>query len=100
VVLAGHVDSAMEGIGFFVRLRQVKPGDVVELRGTGGHSATYRIATVVSVPKNALATTGGAFNQTGDHRLVLITCTGAYDRSKGGYEENLVVTAAAIGLAR
>jgi hypothetical protein len=100
VVLAGHVDSAAEGIGYFVRLRQVKPGEVVELRGADGHSASYRISTVVSVPKNALATSSGAFNQTGDHRLVLITCTGAYDRSKGGYEENLVVTAAAIGLAR
>jgi LPXTG-site transpeptidase (sortase) family protein len=99
VVLAGHIDSAAEGIGFFVRLRLVKPGEVVELHGAG-HTASYRISSVISVPKNALATTSGAFNQTGDHRLVLITCTGAYDRSKGGYEENLVVTAAAIGLAR
>jgi LPXTG-site transpeptidase (sortase) family protein len=99
VVLAGHIDSATEGIGYFVRLRQVKPGEVVVLQGSG-HSASYRVSSVISVPKNALATTSGAFNQTGDHRLVLITCTGTYDRSKGGYEENLVVTAAAIGLAR
>ncbi|TDU89157.1 sortase family protein [Kribbella voronezhensis] len=100
VVLAGHVDSATEGIGFFVRLRQVKPGEIVVLRGDGGHSASYRISTVTAVPKDALATTSGAFDQTGDHRLVLITCTGAYDPAKGGYAENLVVTAAAIGLAR
>jgi LPXTG-site transpeptidase (sortase) family protein len=99
VVLAGHIDSATEGIGYFVRLRQVRPGEVVVLQGSG-HSASYRVSSVISVPKNALATTSGAFNQTGDHRLVLITCTGTYDRSKGGYEENLVVTAAAIGLAR
>ena len=52
------------------------------------------------MPKDALATKSGAFTQTGDHRLVLITCTGAYDASHGGYEDNLVVTATAIGLAK
>jgi LPXTG-site transpeptidase (sortase) family protein len=99
VVLAGHVDSATDGIGFFVRLRQVRPGDVVILSG-GGHSASYRIGSVVSVPKDALATSSGAFDQTGDSRLVLITCTGAFDRARGGYEKNLVVTGSPIGLAR
>jgi len=98
-VLAGHVDSAQEGLGFFVRLLRVKPGETVVLRGAG-HSASYRVSSVVSVPKDALATTSGAFDQTGDHRLVLITCTGAYDASKGGYEQNLVVTAQPLGLAR
>ena len=98
-VLAGHVDSAQEGIGFFVRLRRVKPGETVVLRGAG-HTASYRVSSVESVPKDALATTSGAFDQTVDHRLVLITCTGAYDAAKGGYEQNLVVTAQPVGLAR
>ena len=99
VVLAGHVDSATDGIGFFVRLLRVGPGEVVVLRGDG-HSASYQIGSVQSVPKDALATSSGAFDQTGDHRLVLITCTGAYDRARGGYDKNLVVTALPIGLAR
>ncbi|TCN41196.1 LPXTG-site transpeptidase (sortase) family protein [Kribbella orskensis] len=99
VVLAGHVDSATDGIGYFARLLKVKAGEVVVLRGDG-HSASYRVNSVVSVPKNALATESGAFDQTGDHRLVLITCTGAYDRARGGYEQNLVVSAEPIGLAR
>lgn len=99
VVIAGHVDSAKEGIGFFVRLLKIKAGEVVELRGDG-HRAAYKVSSVVSVPKNALATESGAFDQTTDHRLVLITCTGAYDRARGGYEKNLVVTATPLGLAR
>jgi LPXTG-site transpeptidase (sortase) family protein len=99
VVLAGHVDSATDGIGYFVRLLKVKAGEVVVLRGDG-HSASYKVNSVVSVPKNALATESGAFDQTGDHRLVLITCTGAYDRARGGYEQNLVVSAEPMGLAR
>ncbi|GAA1590055.1 class F sortase [Kribbella sancticallisti] len=99
VVIAGHVDSAEEGIGFFVRLLKAKAGEVVVLRGAG-HSASYRVTSVVSVPKNALATESGAFDQSSDHRLVLITCTGAYDRARGGYEKNLVVTAVPLGLAQ
>ncbi|WP_328988977.1 class F sortase [Kribbella sp. NBC_01245] len=92
VVLAGHVDSATEGLGFFVRLLRVRPGERVVLRG-GGRSATYRVSSVKSVPKDALATTSGAFSQTDAHRLVLITCTGAFNRARGGYANNLVVTA-------
>jgi LPXTG-site transpeptidase (sortase) family protein len=99
IVLAGHVDTKTEGLGFFARLRRAEPGEYVVLRGSG-RSATYRIMSKVSVPKDALATKSGAFDQTGDHRLVLITCTGAYDADNGGYEDNLVVTATAVGLAK
>jgi len=99
VVLAGHVDTKADGIGYFARLLRIKPGELVVLHGSG-HTATYRVSSVVSVPKNALATRSGAFDQKVDHRLVLITCTGAYDASGGGYEDNLVVTATAVGPAR
>lgn len=95
VVLAGHVDSATEGLGFFVRLLRIRPGDVVVLRGAG-HSATYRVGSVVRVAKDALATRGQVFDQAGDHRLVLITCAGSYDRARGGYASNLVVTASPL----
>jgi LPXTG-site transpeptidase (sortase) family protein len=99
VVLAGHVDTKAEGIGYFARLLRIKPGELVVLHGSG-RTATYRVSSIVSVPKNALATHSGAFDQKVDHRLVLITCTGAYDASRGGYEDNLIVTATAVGQAR
>ncbi|MER7245941.1 class F sortase [Kribbella sp. NPDC000426] len=99
VVLAGHVDSKNDGIGFFARLLNVRPGETVVLNGAG-HTASYRVVSIRSVRKDALATKSGAFDQTGDHRLVLITCTGAYHRDQGGYEDNLVVTAIPIGLAK
>ncbi|ADB29809.1 peptidase C60 sortase A and B [Kribbella flavida DSM 17836] len=98
-VLAGHVDSATDGIGYFVRLLRIRVGETVVLRG-GGHSAAYRVSSVVSVPKDALATQGRAFEQTGEHRLSLITCTGTYDAARGGYSANLLVTALPLGLAQ
>jgi LPXTG-site transpeptidase (sortase) family protein len=99
VVLAGHVDTKTERVGFFARLKRITMGEVVVINGSG-HTASYRVESIASVPKDALATKSGAFDQTGDHRLVLITCTGAYDASRGGYQDNLVVTAIPLGLAR
>jgi LPXTG-site transpeptidase (sortase) family protein len=98
-VIAGHVDSDTEGIGFFARLLRIKKGDVVTLRA-GPRRLRYRISSVRTVDRQALATDGRAFDQTGAHRLVLITCTGRFLRDRGGYESNLVVTGQPLGLAR
>jgi LPXTG-site transpeptidase (sortase) family protein len=98
-VIAGHVDSATEGIGFFARLRSIKVGEMVTLRG-GSHSLKYRVTSVRDVPRRALATDSQAFKQSGPHRLVLITCTGHYHRDRGGYDNNLVVIAKPRGMAR
>jgi len=98
-VIAGHVDSATEGIGFFARLRKIKVGEMVTLRA-GSLSLKYRVMSVREVPRRALATDSQAFQQSGPHRLVLITCTGNYHRDRGGYDKNLVVVAKPRGLAR
>lgn len=98
-VIAGHVDSATEGLGFFARLLRVRRGEVVTL-GDGEHRQRYRISSVRTVAKQSLATSSAVFDQTRDHRLVLITCTGAYLPEQGGYASNLVVTAVPVGDAR
>ena len=98
-VIAGHVDSDTYGIGFFARLLRIKVGDTVTLRGDS-HRLRYRVTSVKKVDKKALATRSQAFQQTGPHRLVLITCTGNFHRDQGGYDSNLVVVAKPLGLAR
>jgi LPXTG-site transpeptidase (sortase) family protein len=98
-VIAGHVDSATGGNGFFAGLQRVKVGDVVTLRA-GPRRLSYRIFQVRTVNRRALATDSEAFDQTGVHRLVLITCTGTFRRDRGGYESNLVVIGRPLGLAR
>jgi LPXTG-site transpeptidase (sortase) family protein len=98
-VIAGHVDSATEGLGFFARLRRTEIGDHVTVRA-GAHHQTYRVVAVTSVAKQALASDSRAFDQTSAHRLVLITCTGNFRRDRGGYDSNLVVIAKPIGRAR
>jgi LPXTG-site transpeptidase (sortase) family protein len=98
-VIAGHVDSATEGIGFFARLLRVRVGDRVTLGGEG-HRARYRVVSVQLVAKKALSSDSHAFDQTGDHRLVLITCGGAYHRDRGGYDSNLVLAGVPKGPVR
>ena len=94
-VIAGHVDSATEGLGFFAQLLRVKRGQQIQVRGAAGQRQTFRITSVRAVAQNALADDSRALTQTGEHRLVLITCTGAY-RPGRGYESNLVVTASLV----
>ena len=99
-VIAGHVDSATDGLGFFARLLIAKKGETVTLRGPDGHHLAYTITSVRTIKKDALATGSAAFDQTGDPHLVLITCGGAYRKGAGGYDSNVVVTAKPKGLAR
>ena len=54
-VIAGHVDSATEGIGFFARLLRIKVGDTITLRADS-HQLKYRVTSVRTVAKKALAT--------------------------------------------
>ncbi len=67
--------------------------------GSGQHRLDYRITSVETLTKQTLATSAAIFDQVGPHRLVLITCTGAY-RPGRGYDSNLVVTAEPLGSAR
>jgi LPXTG-site transpeptidase (sortase) family protein len=90
VVIAGHVDSASGGIGFFAQLLAIRDGQRVTVLGAEGQRRTYEVTSVRSIAQNALATE--ALDQTGAHRLVLITCTGTYTPGHG-YASNLVVTA-------
>jgi len=97
VVLAGHIDSRDRGIGFFVRLLRVQPGDEVVL-SDGTYQQRYRVVSTRNVPKASLATGTDTFSQRVPARLVLLTCTGPFN-PKTHYPDNLVVTAEPIGVA-
>lgn len=91
-VLAGHIDSAEQGLGFFTELLNLQVGDRVTLR-SGTDEVRYRVTSTELIDKDALATDTAAFGQTGDHRLVLITCSGRWRPEVHSYESNFVVVA-------
>ncbi|MFD6419272.1 sortase domain-bontaining protein [Streptomyces sp. NPDC060194] len=91
-VIVGHVDSQTQGLGVLAKLREVREGDRVQVRAVDGSTRDYRITTRRTVAKQSLDDLR-PFRRDGSPVLTLITCTGPYLKEKGGYQENLVVTA-------
>ncbi|NUR73740.1 MAG: class F sortase [Hamadaea sp.] len=89
-VIAGHVDS-IHGKAVFFRLRQLRPGDRVEvLRGSAW--VGFVVTAVHQYAKSAFPT-GEVYGPTPDAQLRLITCGGDFDRAVRSYEDNVVVSA-------
>lgn len=90
-VLAGHVDSHVQGIGTLFYLETLPMGSRVVIGTDGGH-LTYRVvARHVYVKKQGLPT--DLFRTDGAPRLVLITCGGPFDAATRQYADNVVVYA-------
>ncbi|SDP33069.1 Sortase family protein [Klenkia soli] len=94
-VLMGHVDSTT-GPAVFYALRDLAPGDTVELTTADGSTPTYTVTGTEQVAKDTFPT-AAVFGATTDDVLRLITCTGAFDAGARSYTDNLVVTAVRTG---
>lgn len=92
VVLAGHVDSATQGRGYLASLRDVAAGERIAVQGSDGRERHYYVTGRRTYHKDQ-GLPEAVFSQTVQSRLVLITCTGAFSRASGRYEDNLVVYA-------
>jgi hypothetical protein len=93
-VIGGHVDS-YSGPAVFFRLRDLKPGDAVEvLRGTT--PVKFQVVASERYPKTEFPT-AKVYHPTPVPELRLITCGGSFDRNRRSYEDNIVVYAVIIG---
>lgn len=92
-VIAGHVDG-VEGPAVFWDLVKLKSGDEIRIKGEG-QELVYRVHTMESVPLE-IADVPGIFGYASSPELVLITCSGTYDFSRGTREERLVIYASLI----
>ncbi len=90
-VLLGHVDSTA-GPAVFSDLRDLRPGDLVEVTVADGSTARYEVTGTEQFPKDRFPT-AAVFGATVDDVLRLVTCTGAFDAGARSYVDNLVVTA-------
>ncbi len=89
-VIDGHVDSAAAGPGALFRLADTPLGAAVTL-SSAGHLTRYTVQARRSYPKTALP--GDLFVQTGQPRLVIVTCGGTFDTTAGHYSNNIVIYA-------
>lgn len=90
-VLLGHVDSR-NGPAAFYRLRDLRPGDVIEVGRSDGSVARYGVERTEQVAKDAFPTFA-VFGSTATDVLRLVTCAGDFDRGARSYTDNLVVHA-------
>jgi hypothetical protein len=94
-VVTGHVDWAGTP-GVFARLAGVGVDAEVRVVRADGSTMLFRTTRVVRLPKDHFPTSD-VYGPTSDAELRLITCGGSFDRSRGSYEDNVVVFARAVG---
>jgi hypothetical protein len=90
-VILGHVDSRT-GPGVFADLRTVRRGTLVRIDRADGSTVTFRITSVLRVPK-ARFPTDLVYAPTLDPTLRLVTCGGSFDRARGSYRDNVIAFA-------
>ena len=91
-VLVGHVDDRLQGLGAFAEVRDLRAGDLIEVRTASGRTVAYEVRSLEQFPKSE-APMNRLFTQDGPHRLVLITCAGDFDAATRSYADNVAVTA-------
>ena len=90
-IIAGHVDST-NGPAVFYHLRDLMPGDAIDVTREDGSTATFRVERTERYAKDDFPTRDVYLNTPGPS-LRLITCGGDFDHAVGHYEDNLVVYA-------
>jgi sortase (surface protein transpeptidase) len=93
-VIAGHVDSK-RGPAVFYRLGELREGDGVVVRYSGGLEVHFRVERTERHPKAAFPTSR-VYGRTAGAKLRLITCGGTFDRASGHYRDNIIVFASAV----
>jgi len=96
VVVDGHVDSDRYGIGFFVNLRDLRPGEHVVLADATGTRTRWTVVQARKYPRDDLPS-DALFSRDGPLRLIMITCGGVFDHASHSYPDNLVVLAVPDG---
>lgn len=90
-IIAGHVDS-FQGPAVFYDLKKVAMGDQVRVTQKDGTIAVYTVYAHSQYAKNKFPA-AEVYKNRSDSELVLITCTGTFDRSARSYDDNYVLSA-------
>jgi sortase (surface protein transpeptidase) len=93
-IILGHVDGNSQP-GIFHRLRELAPGDGIDVARADGTTAKFAVVRVDQVPKERFPT-DAVYGDTPDPVLRLITCGGVFDRSARSYQDNVIVYAKLI----
>lgn len=90
-VILGHVNATDGGPGVFAELRDLKPGDTIDVIREDGSTATFEFQRGEQYAKDDFPTQE-VYGNTAGAELRLITCDG-YDPETGLFDDNYVVYA-------
>ena len=91
-VFSGHVDYHDVGAAVFWNLRDLQPGDVIEVHLEDGTIYQYSVSALNCMPV-AEAPINQIVGPTQSEVVTLITCCGTFDSSTRQYDRRLVVRA-------
>lgn len=95
-LLAAHVDSTTQGLGPYVALLGVRPGQRIRLTSATLRQ-TFAVDALRLVPQGTLPRHPWVYAVSGRRRLTLVTCAPPYDKARGGYQNLAIVTARPVG---
>ena len=90
-VIVGHYDS-VDGPAVFYRLKELRPGQIVQVRRADGSAAKFAVDRVQRFGKDDFPT-DKVYGQVERPELRLITCGGSFDYRTRHYRDNVVVFA-------
>lgn len=90
-VLLGHVDGDGRK-GIFHDLKNLAPGDEIDVGRVDGTTAVFRVNHVAEVPKSSFPT-DAVYGGTATPQLRLITCGGAVNLASHSFLDNIIVYA-------
>jgi hypothetical protein len=94
-VILGHRDGRGQGRGALYALGSLNVGDRIRVTLADGSRVDYRVAAREVLDKRAVPLED-IFARSGGRVLSLISCGGVYDRARGGYQANVLVTAVPV----
>ncbi|SBT39431.1 class F sortase [Micromonospora narathiwatensis] len=93
-IIVGHVDTK-SGPAVFYRLRELKPGDRIEVTRADRSVVTFKVDTVEYFDKADLPA-DRVYGDDGPPGLRLITCGGQWVGGRTGYADNVITFASLV----
>jgi hypothetical protein len=90
-VVLGHVDGNRQP-GIFAKLKDLAPGDEVQVDRNDGKQLEFVVDHLDQVPKDEFPQEA-VYGNSDEPQLRLITCGGVFDHAEHSYEDNIVVYA-------
>ncbi|MGW4521385.1 class F sortase [Amycolatopsis sp. NPDC004378] len=90
-IVLGHVDGDKKP-GIFYKLKDLAPGDEVDIDRSDGKKLKFVVDGVTQVPKDTFPR-DAVYGNSDKPELRLITCGGAFDHAEHSYKDNIVVYA-------